>query len=692
MRQLVTVFIVGVLLAGSAGAQQKPQEVALQAAMRTETVAGDLKAAIAQYQDIVDKYARTDRAVAATALVRMAECHHKLGEQQATRLFERVVREFADQKEAAAIATTRLGHPRSVAAAGGMVSRQVWTGRTVDALGTVSGDGGTLSFTDWETGDLALRDMRSGTTRRLTNKGSWSASNDFAEFSTISRDGSQVAYAWFDEKSSRYQLRVSSTAGQSSSARVVFDNPDVVWIAPHDWSPDGRWLTVQLTRLDRTAQLGLVNVADGTFKALRSTDWRGTTRMFFSPDASLIAYDLSQAEDTHARDVLVLSVDGRKQFTVAPHAAQDLALGWSPDGKSLLLASDRAGTMGLWSVAITNGQPDSAPTLIKPDIGHLTTSLGVSRNGMLLFAVRTKATTVSTASLDFDGGKLLSEPAFPFEMYLSRITQPDWSPDGRTMVAVAEQSRTRSGLTIRTPDGKHVRDLAVSLAYFARPRWAPDGSITVQGADFKGRQGFYRIDASSGNAAPLVLGDDASVFLGQASWLPDGRSLVFRRNMADGTRVVVRSMSSGNERVLVEHPSLRGLSVSPDGRSVAYVLHDRERQRSTVVTQPVEGGEAKEIARIPAPLDTLNVTLWTPDGQRIVFARGQNGNASLWVVPSTGGTPRKLDVELGSAFAAGTLRLHPDGRTVAFTAGETAAELWTLENFLPAPAVTSTRR
>jgi len=61
-------------------------------------------------------------------------------------------------------------------------------------------------------------------------------------------------------------------------------------------------------------------------------------------------------------------------------------------------------------------------------------------------------------------------------------------------------------------------------------------------------------------------------------------------------------------------------------------------------------------------------------------------------VPAAGGTARKLEVELGSAFAAFSLRLHPDGRTVAFTAGQNAGELWTLENFLPAATTSSSRR
>src|SRR5262245_53915982 len=78
-------------------------QVALQAAIKTETVDGDLKGAIRQYGEIVAKH-KTDRAVAATALVHMAECYRKQGDAEAQRIYERVVREYADQKEAVAAA------------------------------------------------------------------------------------------------------------------------------------------------------------------------------------------------------------------------------------------------------------------------------------------------------------------------------------------------------------------------------------------------------------------------------------------------------------------------------------------------------------------------------------------------------------------------------------------------------------
>ena len=60
--------------------------------------------------------------------------------------------------------------------------------------GSVSPDGRVISFTDWDTGDLALHDVTTGQNRRLTtNKKDWDA---YAIGSAISRDGRHIAYGW----------------------------------------------------------------------------------------------------------------------------------------------------------------------------------------------------------------------------------------------------------------------------------------------------------------------------------------------------------------------------------------------------------------------------------------------------------------------------------------------------------------
>ena len=86
-------------------------------------VDGDLKAAIELYKKIAQS---GNRAAAAKALVRMGQCYEKLGDAEARKAYERVVREFGDQTEAVAEARKRLAEKEG-AAETGVVTRLVTT-------------------------------------------------------------------------------------------------------------------------------------------------------------------------------------------------------------------------------------------------------------------------------------------------------------------------------------------------------------------------------------------------------------------------------------------------------------------------------------------------------------------------------------------------------------------------------------
>ena len=203
-------FFIGVGVAQ----QKRPQDVDLQAAIRTETVDGDLNGAIGQYSAIVAKY-KTDRVVMATALVHLAECYRKLGDAQARPIFVQVLRDYADQPEAATIARARLAGTATSA----MNSKLVWSGPKVDNEGTVSPDGRYLSFTDWDTGDLAVHEFATGADRRITDaaKGANGRWPEFAEESAISRDGRRVAYSWWQEKTGKDCIRTGRRTDDASS-------------------------------------------------------------------------------------------------------------------------------------------------------------------------------------------------------------------------------------------------------------------------------------------------------------------------------------------------------------------------------------------------------------------------------------------------------------------------------------------
>src|SRR5205085_11460866 len=98
-RTLVAILATGAAMWLAAAAQKDASAAAqMQAAINKQTVEGDLNGAIKQYAAIIAKYGKTDRSIAASALVRVAECHQAMGDSEAHAIYERIVRDYADQK------------------------------------------------------------------------------------------------------------------------------------------------------------------------------------------------------------------------------------------------------------------------------------------------------------------------------------------------------------------------------------------------------------------------------------------------------------------------------------------------------------------------------------------------------------------------------------------------------------------
>src|SRR6266849_4441415 len=113
-----TLLVANLMLSAAflATAQKTPESM-LGAALHQEEVQGDLKGAIAAYQKVVSAPG-VSRKTAAEALVRMGQCYEKLGDAESRKAYERVVREFADQKEAVALARAKLGGSTALQNAG----------------------------------------------------------------------------------------------------------------------------------------------------------------------------------------------------------------------------------------------------------------------------------------------------------------------------------------------------------------------------------------------------------------------------------------------------------------------------------------------------------------------------------------------------------------------------------------------
>ena len=685
-RTIISGLLVVLALASIGAADDKKATVLLQAAQAREAIQGDLKGAIALYQDVVNE-AGGNRAIAARALVRMAECYQKLGDAEARKIFERVVKDYSDQKDAVTIARARLGG-RSLSAST-KIDRAVWTGPRVNYYGTVSSDGRLLSY--WVSdGNLALHDFATGTDRTLTDKGY--ATGEFAaDFSTVSRDGKHVAYTWWGDKK-RYELRVVDTQGSGVPPfRRLLDNEEINKIRPFDWSPDGRWIAVQLGRLDQSGQIALVSVTDGALRVLKSVGWNGPSKICFSPDGRYIAYDLASDDAGAQGKIFVLSADGSRETTAVTDGSTNLVMGWSPDGKHLVYSSNRTGGWTLWALPIEDGRPQGSSTRLRTL--DAPASLGISTSGALYTLKLDIYRELSIASLDWDAGKFAAAPSSPPQGVLGSNRLPDWSPDGKFLAYVFDGQGGHFIKILSIATGE-IRELHPGLPRFIRPRWSPDGrSFVVSGYDVKGRPGIYKIDAQSGATSPLILGSaDLSGPQGSALpvWSPDGRFIYYKvlNDTRSSLTLMERDLASGTDREIAR--GVPGdISVSPDGRYIAAPAGARADGKCySLLLIPATGGAPRELLRLnqPEAFSRFWSVDWTRDSSAVLAIKETGPHRELWQIPIEGGQPRKLDIDIdGWSNGEAGFRIHPDGRQIVFSTGRNAIEIWALENFLPAP-------
>jgi Tol biopolymer transport system component len=105
----------------------------------------------------------------------------------------------------------------------------------------------------------------------------------------------------------------------------------------------------------------------------------------------------------------------------------------------------------------------------------------------------------------------------------------------------------------------------------------------------------------------------------------------------------------------------------------------------SVVEIRVDTGEMRDLLRA-TPSERIPPYVaprWTPDGKAVIVRKRLPNE--IWLVPATGGEPRKLDLDVKdwSFGPIGQFSIHPDGRRIAFLSGTTSNEVMVLENFLP---------
>jgi Tol biopolymer transport system component len=571
----------------------------------------------------------------------------------------------------------------------------------VDHAGSVSADGRYLSFArEGQYEELFVRDLVSGEDRLLAGR----PGEVGAHGAPISPSGSEVAYSWSIERAT--EIRVVRLDG--SGLRVLYREAGVS-ANPQDWSANGQEILVQLVnRQAQKAGLGVLTAATGSLREIKPAAMRydpsgpfGTAR--FSPDERWIAFDALAAPGSATRDIFIVSADGRLEAPLVTHAGNNHLLDWTPDGRRVLFASDRAGTWDLWATPIREGKPAGPPEIVRQDVGPVLMSAGLTQDGSLHYVLNGWENDVYLTTMGTSG---TVEQTVKVATKLAPDSTTQWSPDGRYLVYASGEGRQEDPLVlvVRNSDtaveSRH--PLKVTGFHSFRPSWSPDGrSVLSQGRseEYRGArsdsQGLYRVDIETGEAMPLlqtgVLCPPGCVEWG--IWSPTGEAIFAR--WGNPQRVVARDLQSGTERELyrnaatgVEEISL--LAVSSDGKWLAIAWGDYNvGERAGVKVMSTAGHDVRDLLLLPGLADywmPLFAMAWAPDSRHLIYASTRRGDKRIELkrVSIDGGLPEDLGLALEGVWPYG-MSVHPDGRRIVFSAGSpTREELWVLPEVVTA--------
>jgi Tol biopolymer transport system component len=694
--------VIGLLLTATLlGAFFQSGEDLFQKALRLERNEGKLLEAIELYTKVVAE--GKNESLAAQAQLRIGLCYEKLGQKsakQAQDAFQKVIDNFPGQTEAVKVAQEKLSNFLKAQSAVEKAEKEfnihkVCSGPLTDYTGAPSSDGKYLTMVDWTTGDLAVRDIATGKIRRLTDKGSWAESTEFALFSRWSPDGKKIVYNWLN-KEECFDLRIIEI--DDPEPRILYPAEMMEYVHPFEWSPDGSSILVAVFDKD-SIKLGLMAVADGSFRILKDfyeREWGGTPAVItFSPDGKYIAYDYPQDEDSQNCDIFLISIDGKRETHLINHPMNDTLLGWSPDGEWILFASNRTGTTDAWVVRVDNGKKIRAPEMIKKDLGQIK-PLGFTRNGYFYYGISNQMTDIYSIEIDPESGKVKSPPAKAILRYEGSNMSPAYSEDGKFLGYISTRGLgplRHNVLCIRNMQSGEEREINPELKNFGYPRWSPDKRfISVEVEDRNNRFSIHRIDVQTGAVDPIVEVDQV---IYSHRWSKDGKSIFYTRsdpeekgpNYSRSSHIYVHDILSGQEKVLSGSPSdAKDIDISPDGRWLVLLNRDEKRVLRII---PTSGGEPRDIHSFDQQLTLIISPTWIAGGKYILFYQtkpdlpGTETTCEMVRVPAKGGEIQRLGLEM-KEFRH--LSVHPDGQHIVFHSTGSKQrwpEVWVMENFLP---------
>ena len=340
----------------------------------------------------------------------------------------------------------------------------------------------------------------------------------------------------------------------------------------------------------------------------------------------------------------------------------------SPDGRTIVFASRRAGARGIWvkqlhgggEGPLTSGQ-DERPRF-SPDGSNV------------LFA-RTESGRTSIYRIPLVGG----EP----RKLLDNAFAADWSPDGAQVVFVRSAGPSNS-IGVANADGSGERILAeMENIVVLAPRWSPSGktiAFRTTTTNNNTVKSVKLIDVQSGVVRELP---PQRPCLSDLAWSGDGEHLIFAwsedllAGLASSSALMSMQDVTNGETVdlfWTRDTLLLQAGTAIDIAGAGQIVFSTIRTAQSLREVALDGSSTTAHRTLTSGSSVDRQPVYSPDGETILFSSNRGGNLDLWTINASTGRVRQLTDDEAKDWDPA---FSPDGSKVVWSSDRSGnLEIW----------------
>ena len=449
------------------------------------------------------------------------------------------------------------------------------------------------------------------------------------------------------------------------------------------WSSDGKQIAI--ARRDSLfvadlATLAVRGVATG--RDLHSCDWE--------PHGSLVACVSGNSEfvslgalfgNLAPSTIEIIDIGRGTSVAVTDSSYTNQSPVWVNDGKTIYFISNRDGPRDIYAVSIgSSGRTVGAPVRITTGLNAMT--IGLSSNGKeLTYALY--AASANLWSLPIPTGPPVSATSATAVTTGSQIIEGvKVSRDDKWLV-YDSNLRGTAGLYRIALSGGEVQPLSTDSVDEFQPDLSPDGTELAFHSPRNGVRQLFTMPVGGG---PIQQVFATSSEQRVADWSPDGGALTYYSRATSNAFVVRRDANRRWQQPKLIATGLIWPRWSPDGKLIVGTSSPARvtaaTTSGTVVVVPADSGAMRVLyAGRPGTDDpAAESPLWAPDGQLIYFkSHDAEGQAAIWSIPSSGGTPRLLVRFDDPNRPSYRTELAVDAKRFFFTFTDRQSDIWVME-------------